>query len=78
MNITELSPINPAMSFLCSAPIAVAIVAPTGRVSYANPTLETMFGYTAGELDGQLVELLLPERYQDAHRGPRRPAQRWQ
>jgi PAS domain S-box-containing protein len=67
MGITELSLLNLEISFLHAAPLAVAIVVPTGRVSYANPNLEAMFGYGSGELAGQLVELLMPVHYRATH-----------
>jgi diguanylate cyclase (GGDEF)-like protein/PAS domain S-box-containing protein len=39
-----------------------------GRVLYANPVIERMFGYSPGEVLGQRMEALLPERYRERHR----------
>jgi PAS domain S-box-containing protein len=44
---------------------------PTGRIIYANGHAETLFGYERGELLGQLVEVLLPDRYHGKHVGYR-------
>jgi hypothetical protein len=37
------------------------------RVLYANPALTRVFGYTAGELVGQPIEWLIPERFHEEH-----------
>lgn len=41
----------------------------SGTIRYFNHAAERMFGYGAGELLDQPLTLLMPERYQDAHRG---------
>lgn len=38
-----------------------------GLITLANTTALQMFGYEAGELTGQPIEVLLPERYQQHH-----------
>jgi PAS domain S-box-containing protein len=38
-----------------------------GRIVRANRRLEVMFGYERGELDGQALEILLPDRLRSAH-----------
>lgn len=38
-----------------------------GRVTYWNPAAETMFGYTAQEMNGQPLTRLIPERFRQAH-----------
>ncbi|MBI4827841.1 MAG: PAS domain S-box protein [Nitrospinae bacterium] len=43
----------------------VVVAGADGRVTLTNRNLLDLFGYREGELDGQMVELLLPER----HRG---------
>lgn len=39
-----------------------------GRITYLNAAAERMFGYTMDEADGELLELLMPEQYKDAHK----------
>jgi PAS domain S-box-containing protein len=48
---------------------AIGIVATeaSGQIILSNPALEAMFGYAAGELIGQPLELLLPESKRDRH-----------
>jgi PAS domain S-box-containing protein len=42
-----------------------------GRIAFANAAAHRMFGYGPGELDGQAIETLVPERYRDKHVGHR-------
>jgi PAS domain S-box-containing protein len=52
-----------------SAQDAILMMAPNGHISYWNPAAERIFGYTADEAIGRnLHELLVPERYLEAHR----------
>jgi len=39
-----------------------------GNIAYWNPGAAHMFGYTASEVVGRPLTLLMPERYQDDHR----------
>lgn len=39
-----------------------------GKILEANPKTEELFGYSSGELVGQPVEVLLPQRLKDEHR----------
>jgi PAS domain S-box-containing protein len=55
-------------ALLESSAEAVVIVDREGRVVFANGRAEAMFGYAPGELVGQPVEILLPERFRPAHR----------
>jgi PAS domain S-box-containing protein len=50
-----------------SAPIAIAVVSQAGALLYVNGKLEEMFGYSREELLGQPVEVLMPERFRQAH-----------
>jgi PAS domain S-box-containing protein len=47
-----------------------AIVAATGdgNIAYWNPGAAHMFGYAAGDVVGQPLTMLMPERYQEDHR----------
>jgi two-component system, sensor histidine kinase len=56
---------------LDSAPDALIIIDRAGGIVYANHQVETLFGYTALQLIGQKVEMLLPERYRGRHVGHR-------
>ena len=54
-----------------SAPDAIVIVDQSGRMVLVNSQTERLFGYSQGELQGQLVEMLLPSRLWTAHVGHR-------
>lgn len=54
-------------AFLESAPDAIVIVTREGGVLFANRQAERLFGYARGELEGQLVDVLVPARYRDQH-----------
>ena len=38
-----------------------------GRITEVNPRVESMFGYERGELTGQSVDILVPERFRQTH-----------
>lgn len=51
-----------------SAPIAITVVSQAGAILFVNGKLEDLFGYERGELLGQPVEILMPERFRKRHR----------
>ena len=55
-----------------SAPNAIVMVDKSGTILMVNLQTETSFGYPRRELIGQPVEMLVPERFRDAHAGFRR------
>lgn len=69
------SPISYSSQFLQSvldcAPDAMVIVDEAGVILFANQEAYRLFGYAAGELPGQSVELLIPERFRLVHIGHR-------
>lgn len=54
-----------------SAPDAIVITDTAGRIVLINAQTEAMFGYRREELEGQPVEVLVPERYRSRHPGLR-------
>ena len=54
-----------------STPHGIVLVNPTGRIVHTNAQAQRLFRYERGELLGQLVEVLLPERFRAAHVGHR-------
>jgi PAS domain S-box-containing protein len=58
-------------AFLEAAPDAIVIVGQDGRILLINGQAERLFGYRPDELRGQPVEILIPDRYRDAHPGHR-------
>ena len=58
-------------NLLESTPDGIIMANPAGRIVLANTQAEKLFGYEHGELRGQLVEVLLPERFRGGHVGHR-------
>jgi len=56
-----------ALALFASDAQGIAIVDQGGRIVRANPRLARLFGYDDGELVGQSVEMLIPERLRTAH-----------
>jgi PAS domain S-box-containing protein len=56
-----------AQAVLDAALGGILAVDPAGVIQFANPELERMFGYARGELIGQPLQQLLPERFRDVH-----------
>jgi PAS domain S-box-containing protein len=55
------------VAILESVPDAVVIVSPNGAIELVNEQTEKLFGYRRGELIGQEVEILVPDRYRRVH-----------
>jgi PAS domain S-box-containing protein len=53
------------------SPDAVIVTDRQGNILQANEQTERLFGYTRGELVGQPVEILMPERFRSIHPGHR-------
>jgi two-component system, cell cycle sensor histidine kinase and response regulator CckA len=54
-----------------AAPDAMVCVDAAGRITLANAQAERLFGYRRAELEGQLVELLVPDAIRAGHPGRR-------
>ncbi len=54
-------------SLLASAPYAIVSINKKGRIVFANAMTEKIFGYGKDELDGQPVEILVPEPLRKTH-----------
>jgi PAS domain S-box-containing protein len=52
-------------------PDAMAVVDHTSTIVLVNAQTERLFGYMRGELLGESVDILVPERFRNAHRGHR-------
>ena len=56
------------VALLDAAPDAMVCVDGAGRITAVNPPLERLFGYQREELDGQPVEMLVPDGARAVHR----------
>jgi formate hydrogenlyase transcriptional activator len=54
-----------------ASPDAIAVTDSQGRITSINSQLERLFGYAREQLLGQRVEILVPDRFRDAHPGHR-------
>ncbi|MEZ5662430.1 MAG: histidine kinase dimerization/phosphoacceptor domain -containing protein [Burkholderiaceae bacterium] len=52
-------------------PVAMIVVNHRGLITRVNELAEITFGYAASELIGERVEILIPERFREAHPGYR-------
>ncbi len=50
-----------------ASPDAIITTDDKGQITEANPQTEKFFGYSRAELAGQPVEILVPERFRNAH-----------
>ncbi|MGE5478648.1 MAG: EAL domain-containing protein [Bacteroidales bacterium] len=57
---------------LDTAPEAMLVIDADGQIVRANLHAHSIFGYAAGELLGQEIEILLPDHFRDEHRRIRR------
>lgn len=55
-------------TLLENAPDALVMVGTAGEIRFVNSQAEKLFGYRAEELMGQVVDLLVPERYRAIHK----------
>lgn len=53
-------------------PTAAVLVDPDGRIRHVNPQAAELFGYRPEELEGEEVEILVPEGLRSRHREDRR------
>lgn len=56
---------------ITSSPDVFIVVNGSGRIELASARVADMFGYSPGDLIGQPVETLVPERLREPHRGHR-------
>jgi two-component system, cell cycle sensor histidine kinase and response regulator CckA len=63
-------------AFVDAIPDAVAIADERGRITLVNAQTEKLFGYSATELTGQPIEILIPERFRRNHPHHRESFQR--
>src|SRR6185295_8203754 len=54
-----------------ASPSAMLMVNDRGHITLVNNQTEQLFGFERAELLGQPIEMLVPERYRDAHPGKR-------
>lgn len=58
-------------TLLASMPDAIILANAAGRIVLANRQADDLFGYPPGALRGQLLEVLIPQRYRAGHVGQR-------
>lgn len=56
-------------AILNSAVAAILAIDSVGRIQSVNPAAERMFGYSADEMLGQPINMLMPEPYRTQHDG---------
>lgn len=71
MNKTESKIRDKFTTLLNAVPDAMVVINKEGKIEVVNTQTEKMFGYTIEELQGQGVELLIPERFAKGHESKR-------
>lgn len=71
VNRTNLPP-EVANQLLHSSIEAIVVVNEDGHIEFVNTQAELLFGYTADEMIGQTIEILMPEAMRKAHKKHRR------
>ncbi|WP_372395692.1 PAS domain S-box protein [Azospirillum sp. HJ39] len=56
-------------AMLDTVPDGIVVIDGRGRIQTFNPACERLFGWTAGEVVGQNVRMLMPSPYRDQHDG---------
>lgn len=55
-------------AILDAGPEALTVVGSKGEIEFANRVLCRLFGYERAELEGQQIEVLMPEEFRERHR----------
>ncbi|MGC4021593.1 MAG: PAS domain S-box protein, partial [Cyclobacteriaceae bacterium] len=64
---TSLVPNEAYREIFQSMSEGIIMVEENGRIAIANPVAEQLFGYDTNELNGKMLEDLLPERFRRGH-----------
>ncbi len=70
--IIESIDLDVVRNFLELTPDAMVVVADDGNIALANSQAEILFAYSAKEMVGQSIEMLIPRRFREQHRHDRR------
>lgn len=57
----------PSLSLLGVIPVPLLIANPAGQIVFTNRSLDELFGYRAGELDGSSIDVLVPPDQAEGH-----------
>ena len=50
-----------------SVPIAIVMVDAQGHIELVNAQAERLFGYASTELHGEMIDVLVPDRFRSGH-----------
>ncbi|MEN0036463.1 MAG: PAS domain-containing sensor histidine kinase [Cellvibrio sp.] len=69
MSLQDNTKSNPnyIKDLLDAVPAGIIVTHQNGRINYLNEEAESLFGYSRGELLGQSIDLLLPDRFSRHH-----------